>query len=54
MFITFEGGEGGGKTTAIKAVTKLLKEHDCKLSFYLSDCGLTANVDFTVHNGINI
>lgn len=25
MFITFEGGEGGGKTTAIKAVTKLLK-----------------------------
>lgn len=31
MFITFEGGEGGGKTTAIKAVTKLLKEAGYKV-----------------------
>ena len=31
MFITFEGGEGGGKTTAIKAVTKLLKDAGYKV-----------------------
>ena len=31
MFITFEGGEGSGKTTAIKAVTKLLQKDGCKV-----------------------
>ncbi|MCQ2787161.1 MAG: dTMP kinase, partial [Bacilli bacterium] len=31
MFITFEGGEGSGKTTAIKAVTKLLQKDGHKV-----------------------
>lgn len=31
MFITFEGGEGSGKTTAIKEVTKLLKKDGYKV-----------------------
>ncbi|MCQ2796044.1 MAG: dTMP kinase [Bacilli bacterium] len=31
MFITFEGGEGSGKTTAIKAVTKLLQKDGYKV-----------------------
>ncbi|MCQ2795095.1 MAG: dTMP kinase [Bacilli bacterium] len=31
MFITFEGGEGSGKTTAIKAITKLLQKDGYKV-----------------------
>jgi len=58
MFITFEGGEGSGKTTVISKVAEKLKEHghevlvtrepgSTKLGEHVRDCLLNPDIGFT-------